>query len=140
MMMIMHCFCGMVDRRKVFSPISSQDLFQRSLPLRILYTSRAGFELAQNFCWMKVYSSDIFATDFYTTEPWHPSCYWFSNGWIEHKEGVMLVYIISFALGYFYTTVPRHSLCYWFSYGWIEHKVGIMLVYIISFALGYFWR
>ena len=35
-------FCGMVDRRKAFSLISSRDHCQRSSP------SRAGFEPAQN--------------------------------------------------------------------------------------------
>ena len=41
-------FCGMVDRRKVFSLISSRDHRQRSSPSRISDTPRAGFELAQN--------------------------------------------------------------------------------------------
>ena len=41
-------FCGMVDRLKVFSYISSRDHCQRSLPLRISDTPRAGFEPAQN--------------------------------------------------------------------------------------------
>ena len=42
------CFCGMVDRRKVFSLISSRDHCQRSSPSRISETPRAGFEPAQN--------------------------------------------------------------------------------------------
>ena len=41
-------FCGMVDRRKEFSLISSRDHCQRSSPSRISDTSQAGFELAQN--------------------------------------------------------------------------------------------
>ena len=48
MMMMMNCFCGMVDRRKAFSLISSRDHCQRSSPSRISDTSRAGFEPAQN--------------------------------------------------------------------------------------------
>ena len=48
MMMMMNCFCGMVDRRKPFSLISSQDHCQRSSPSRISDTPRAGFEPAQN--------------------------------------------------------------------------------------------
>ena len=48
MMMMMNCFCGMVDRRKAFSLISSRDHLQRSSPSRISDTPRAGLELAQN--------------------------------------------------------------------------------------------
>ena len=47
-MMMMNCFCGMIDRRKAFSLISSRDHCQRSLPSRISDTPRAGFEPAQN--------------------------------------------------------------------------------------------
>ena len=42
------CFCGMVDRRKAFSLISSRDHCQRFSPSRISDTSRTGFEPAQN--------------------------------------------------------------------------------------------
>ena len=48
MMKMMNCFCGMVDRRKAFSLISSWDHCQRSSPSRISDTPRAGFEPAQN--------------------------------------------------------------------------------------------
>ena len=41
-------FCGMVDRRKAFSLISSRDHCGRSSPSRISDTPRAGFEPAQN--------------------------------------------------------------------------------------------
>ena len=44
--MMMNCFCGMVDRRKTFSLISSRDHCQRSSPSRISDTPRAGFEPA----------------------------------------------------------------------------------------------
>ena len=40
MMMMMNCFCGMVDRQKAFSLISSQDHCQRSSPLLIFNTLR----------------------------------------------------------------------------------------------------
>ena len=40
--------CGMVDRQKAFSLISSQDHCQRSSPSRISDTPRAGFEPGQN--------------------------------------------------------------------------------------------
>ena len=47
-MMIMNCFCGMADRRKAFTLISSRDHCQRSSPSRISDTPRAGFEPAQS--------------------------------------------------------------------------------------------
>ena len=43
MMMMMNCFCGLVDRQKAFSFISSQDFFQGFLPSPISETSQAGF-------------------------------------------------------------------------------------------------
>ena len=45
---LMNCYCGMVDRRKAFSLISSRDHCQRSSPSWISDTPRAGFEPAQN--------------------------------------------------------------------------------------------
>ena len=48
MVMMMNCFCGMVDGRKAFSVISSQSHCQRSSPSQISDTPRAGFEPAQN--------------------------------------------------------------------------------------------
>ena len=48
MLMIMNCFCGMVDRRKVISLISSLGHCQRSLTSRISNTPGTGFEPAQN--------------------------------------------------------------------------------------------
>ena len=48
MMMIMNCFCNMVDQWKVFSSISNRDHCQRSSPSSISGTHRAGFEPAQN--------------------------------------------------------------------------------------------
>ena len=44
----MNCYCGMVDRRKAFSLISSRDHCQRSSPSRISDMPWAGFEPAQN--------------------------------------------------------------------------------------------
>ena len=61
----LNCFCGMVDRRKTFSLISSRDHSQRSLPSRISDTPRAGFEPAQNLS-SGLYSSD---DNHYTTAP-----------------------------------------------------------------------
>ena len=48
MMMMMNGFCGMVDRRKAFSLIFSQDPCQRSSPSPVTDTQRAGLEPAQN--------------------------------------------------------------------------------------------
>ena len=48
MVMMMNCFCGMADRRKAFSLISSQDHCQRYSPSRISNTARARYEPAQN--------------------------------------------------------------------------------------------
>ena len=45
---IVNCFCGLVDRWKGFSLISSPDHCQRSSPSRISDTPRAGIEPAQN--------------------------------------------------------------------------------------------
>ena len=42
--MMMNCFCGMVDWRKKFSLISSRDHCQRSSPSRISGTQQTGFE------------------------------------------------------------------------------------------------
>ena len=47
-LMMMSCFCGMVDRRKALSLISSRDHCQRSSPSRISDTPQTGFEPAQN--------------------------------------------------------------------------------------------
>ena len=48
MMIMTNRFCGVVDRRKTFSLLSSRNYCQRSSPLWISDTSRAGFEPAQN--------------------------------------------------------------------------------------------
>ena len=47
-MMMMNCFCGMVDQRKAFSLISSRDHCHRSSPSWISDTPLAGSEPAQN--------------------------------------------------------------------------------------------
>ena len=46
--MMMNYFCGMVDRRKALSFLSSWDHCQRFSPLKISCTPRAGFEFLQN--------------------------------------------------------------------------------------------
>ena len=68
MIMMMNFFCGMVDRRKAFSLISSRDHCQRSSPSRISDTPWAGFEPAQNLI------SGLFDWSYavvITTTPWH---------------------------------------------------------------------
>ena len=47
MMKKMNCFCGMVDRRKAFSLISTWGHCQRSSPSQISDTPWVGFESAQ---------------------------------------------------------------------------------------------
>ena len=47
-MMMMNCFCGLVDRRKTFNLISSRDHFQRLSPSRIFDTPGARYEPAKN--------------------------------------------------------------------------------------------
>ena len=68
LMMMMNCFCGMVDRRKAFSLISSWDHCQRSSPSRISDMPQAGFEPAQNLSSGLVEWS---CTVVITTTPWH---------------------------------------------------------------------
>ena len=46
--MMMNCFCGMVDQRMALSFISSRDHCQKSSPSRISETPQAGFEPAHN--------------------------------------------------------------------------------------------
>ena len=48
-MMMMNCFCGMVDRREALTLISSWDHCQRSSPSGISDTPRAGFEPGLKF-------------------------------------------------------------------------------------------
>ena len=48
MVMMMNCFCDMVDQRKAFSLISSRDHCQRSSPSRISGMPRAVSEPAQS--------------------------------------------------------------------------------------------
>ena len=47
MMIMINCFCGMIDRRKVLGLISSRDHCQRSSPSQMSDTPQAGFEPAQ---------------------------------------------------------------------------------------------
>ena len=65
-MMMVNCFCGMVDQRKTVNLISSHDHCQRSSPSGISDMPRAGIEPAQNlssgFDGMKLCSSDIHYT------------------------------------------------------------------------------
>ena len=63
MMMMMNCFCGMVDRRKAFSSSlsSSRDPNLRHAASRVWTCAEPGFRLS----WMKLCSSD----NHYTTAP-----------------------------------------------------------------------
>ena len=60
MMVMMNCFCGMVDRRKTYSLISSRDHCQKFSRSRIS-RSRSGLNLPEpkfRFSWTKPCSSD----------------------------------------------------------------------------------
>ena len=67
---LLNCYCGMVDRQKAFSLISSWDHCQRSSPSRISDRLRAGFEPAQNLSSGLVEWSCAVVI---TTTPLHPS-------------------------------------------------------------------
>ena len=72
MMMMMNCFCGMVDQPKAFSFIFSRDHYQRSSKSWISDTSRAVFEPAQNLTsgFVEWSSADNHSGDnHYTTGP-----------------------------------------------------------------------
>ena len=81
---MMNCFCGMLERRKVFNLISSRDYCQRSSPSPIFNTPRVGLEPAQNL------SSDLVEWScavVITTAPWrHGGCFAAANK--ELKERV----------------------------------------------------
>ena len=65
--MMMNCFSGTVDWRKVFSLISSRDHCLRLSPSRISNTPRTGFETARNLNPGLVERSCVVAI---TTTPW----------------------------------------------------------------------
>ena len=48
MIMMMNCFCGMVDQRKALNLISKWNHYQRSSPSRISDMPRAGFQPTQS--------------------------------------------------------------------------------------------
>ena len=81
-MMMMNCFCGMVDRRKTLSLIWFRDHCQRSSPSRILDTPQAGFEPAQNLSSGFVEWSCAVVI---TTTPW--------RHWIFYKNIVLFFHI-----------------------------------------------
>ena len=66
MMIMMNCFCSMVDRRKAFSLISSLDHCQRSWPSRISDTAVSRVwtctEPEFRLRWMKLCSSAVVIT------------------------------------------------------------------------------
>ena len=67
-MMMMNCFCGMVDRQKAFSLISSWDHCQRSSPLQISDAVSRVWTYAEpefRLSWMKLCICD----NHYTTAP-----------------------------------------------------------------------
>ena len=87
--MMMNCFCGMVDRRKAFSLISSRDNCQRSSPSRISDTPRAGFEPAQNLSSGLVEWSCAVVI---TTTPWRHNIMRLFEIKIEYNESASKVH------------------------------------------------
>ena len=83
-MMIINCFCGMVDRRKTFSRISSRDHSQISSLLQILNTREARFEPAQNL------SSEFFWKSCAYRQPLHHGAN--SNRILFHISFYFLIY------------------------------------------------
>ena len=72
---MMNCFCGMVDRQKAFSLISSWDHCQRSSPSWISTRREQDLNLHKTWiqfrlCWMKLCSTD----NHYTTAPLLQHC------------------------------------------------------------------
>ena len=62
-LLMMNCFCGIVDRRKALTLISSRDNYQSFSPSQTSDTLRAGFELPQNqfrLYWRKLCNSDSY--------------------------------------------------------------------------------
>ena len=61
MMMMMNCFCDMLDRRNVFSLISSRDHCQRFSPSRVCHAESRAWTCAEpefRFSWMKLCITD----------------------------------------------------------------------------------
>ena len=79
MMMMINYFCGMVDRRKTFSLITSRDHCQRSSPFPICDTPRAGFESAQNL------SSGLFEWSCAVLIITTPGRHSWLNVWMMHR-------------------------------------------------------
>ena len=72
MMKMINCFCGMVDRWKAFSLISSWDHCQKSPALQVSDTPRAAFEHVQNL------SSGFVEWSYAVVITTTPGCHYFS--------------------------------------------------------------
>ena len=92
-LMMMNCFCGMVDRQKAFSLIPSRDHCQRSSPSQISCTPQSRIwtcaEPEFRLSWMKLCSSD----NHYTTAP--PSEY--LSVFYDYEKGTDQIEDISIA-------------------------------------------
>ena len=82
MMKMINCFCGMVDRWKEFSLISSWDHCQKSPALQVSDTPRAAFEHVQNL------SSGFVEWSYAVVITTTPGCHYFSyrNHFIHFTE------------------------------------------------------
>ena len=101
-MMMMNCFCRMVDPRKAFSLISSRNHCQRSYPSRISDTPRAGFEPAQNLSSGLLEWSCCSSDNHYTMAP-H----------LIHGRKLVLIWNIRFFSCSIYPVIQTFQLMLW---------------------------
>ena len=165
--MMMNCFCGMVDRQKVFSLISSRDHCQWSSPSRISDTPRVGFEPAQSLSSGLVeWSCSVVIT---TTPRRHDdelhlklffvgrlgpknwsSLYWLKSGTdihcLFHVSNLML--FLKFFHSYFFAQIWSHNLKFskltesWHRgtllYAYHSFNISCSKVFVIHSSLGEF--
>ena len=128
MMMIMNCFCGMVDRRKTFSLISSLDYSHWSSPSWISDTPQKTIwtcaEPEFRLSWMNLCSSDNHYTmaqynqthNLQTDEPTNTSAI---NFFLDFYLRNGTLYLFFFRLAYLFTYFKTsnyisHPLLHWF--------------------------
>ena len=97
-------FCGMADRRKAFSLISSQNHCQRSSPSQISNTLRAGFEPVQNLSsglveWSCAVVITTASRRHGTMAPRFFSCKFFYCKILQYFKVSMCEYVTSFGVG-----------------------------------------
>ena len=107
--MMMNCFCGMVDRPKAFSLISSRDHCQRSSLSRISDTPSRVWTCAEpefRLSWMKLRSSD----NHNTTAP--------ELRTKAHKKVIFGIHVIHFLLGFTFILFLFGFSCWTLQFFW----------------------